>query len=185
MTATDLVDSYLLPMPTASTPVIGARWVSATNKHPQSLFGEASWSLAPMIDNPGTSRVGIHWRNCPGPFHPQLRLAAWTLINGELRPTLLQQRGTRARSRISAPQIKTAVGEWMRLARWLDRQGITDLADCTDAVWRDYVPTRWTLGMTRGRCLTILGSLTKLWDFDQLSAQPCGITRPPWDRDGV
>src|SRR2546430_6356954 len=33
--------------------------------------------------------------------------------------------------------------------------------------------------------LKILVPLTRLWAFDQLSARPNGIARPPWDELGV
>ncbi|MET4647867.1 hypothetical protein ABID95_007637 [Streptomyces atratus] len=82
---------------------------------------ETTWSIGPLIDNPGTSVVKLHWRNCPAPLLGQVKLATWTMINGQKRPTYLQTRGAQARSRSGGPdRVATCLG-WMRLARWLGR----------------------------------------------------------------
>ncbi|MFI5642338.1 integrase [Streptomyces goshikiensis] len=182
---TGIVDPYVLPMPHPASPVVDTRWISPHNTHPNSLYHEYTWSLAPLIDNPSTGLRAINWRKCPKVFQSQVRLVAWTMINGEIRPTDLQRRGMRARGRSSPLDMVAAVREWTRLARWLHQHGIDDLGDCTDGIWRDYIPTRWAAGTSRRRARQVLGHLTRLWDFDLLSAHPSGIARPPWEAEGA
>ncbi|MFD4916616.1 integrase [Streptomyces virginiae] len=183
--ATAVIDPYVLPMPSPASPVVAARWISPHNTHPNSLYDAYIWSLAPLIDNPSTGLRAINWKNCPDAFQGQVRLAAWTMINGEIRPTHLQQRGSRACGRSSPLDMVAAVREWMRLARWLQRLGISDLADCTGEIWRAYIPTRWASGTSRRHGGKILRHLTRLWDFDLLSARPSGIAQPPWEAEGA
>ncbi|MFJ8348226.1 integrase [Streptomyces sp. NPDC094153] len=172
-------------MPTADSLVVLPQWISAGNTHPNSRYAELIWSLGPLIDNPGTAIVAINWTNCPEELRGQLRPAAWTMINGQLRATYLRSRGVRARARHSPATLQENCREWMRLARWLHKRGITDLAACTDAEWRGYAAQRWDDGCGRESAEVVLGRLTALWAFDQLTAQRAGITRPPWDTEGV
>ncbi|MFG1706481.1 hypothetical protein ACFLIM_25130 [Nonomuraea sp. M3C6] len=73
----------------------------------------------------------------------------------------------------------------MWLARWLHERRITSLADCTEDVWRAYLAERWQGGVSRDHAKRVCTYLTDLWAFDHLSAQPAGISRPPWDTEGV
>ncbi|MER6126864.1 integrase [Streptomyces sp. NPDC001795] len=75
--------------------------------------------------------------------------------------------------------------EWMRLARWLRKRGVTELAACTEDVWRDYAEVRWANDVSRRQAVKIMSRLTDLWAFDRISAHPSGISRPPWDTEGV
>ncbi|MCT9111432.1 site-specific integrase [Streptomyces mirabilis] len=172
-------------MPAPDSLVVLPRWVSPGNRHPNSRYEELIWSLAPLIDNPSTSLFKIHWAPCPEPLRGQVKLPAWTMINGQLRHTYLRDRGVRALTRTSAPDMRHTCGEWIRLARWLAQRGITDLAECTEDEWRQYPDARWKDGVGRDRAEKVLGSLTDLWAFDQLSTQPAGIARPPWDVEGI
>jgi integrase len=106
------------------------------------------------------------------------------MINGELRPTYLQTRGSGARGRSSATTIYGTCREWMRFARWLHERGITGIAACAGDEWRDYAAGRVN-GVSRDHAVKILGQLTDLWAFDQLTACPSGITRPPWESEGA
>jgi hypothetical protein len=107
------------------------------------------------------------------------------MINGELRPTFLKERGARLRSRLSATRIKDAVECWMHLATWLNARSITTLATCDSKVLHDYGQHLLSEHTGRANVERILGALTRLWAFDQLSAQPTGIGRPPWDELGA
>lgn len=178
-------DPYALPLPAADSPVVLPQWIRPGNTHPNSRYRELIWSLGPLIDNPGTDLVTIGWENCPEELRGQVKLAAWTMINGRLRATYLQTRGRRARSRRSASILQDICREWMRLARWLHEHGITDLADCDDSEWRHYIFQRWTESCSRTHAERVLGWLTTLWAFDQLSARPAGVSRPPWDIEGA
>ncbi|MGK5627972.1 hypothetical protein ACSNOD_05840 [Streptomyces sp. URMC 123] len=51
-------------------------------------------------------------------------------------------------------------------------------------MWRAYIAERCS-DVCRGHAEKICSMLTDLWAFDQLSAQPAGATRPPWDIEGV
>jgi integrase len=177
-------DPYLLPAPAPGSPVVLPERISPGNSHPVSRYQDLTWSLAPLIDNPGVHLWKIHWRNCPAQLRGPLRQAAWAMINGELRPTYLQTRGAGARGRNSATTISDTCREWMRFARWLHERGITSLAAWTGDEWRDYVAGRVSR-VSRDHAVKILGQLTDLWAFDQLIACPSGITRPPWESEGA
>jgi hypothetical protein len=183
--ATAEVDSYLLPLPVPASPVVLQKWISPGNRHPVSRYQDLTWSLAPLIDNPSGHLCSIRWQTCPVPLLDPLRLAAWAMINGELRPTYLHARGPHARGRSSAVGMADNCREWMRLARWLHGHGITSLAACTETQWRAYAAGRVKDGTSREHGRKILGHLTDLWAFDQLTARPSGIARPPWEGEGI
>jgi hypothetical protein len=178
-------DPYVLALPGPDSPVVLSHRVSPGNTHPNTRYSDMIWSLAPLIDNPSTRLVKIHWKNCPAPLRDQVKQATWTMVNGQLRPTHLQRRGVAARPRRSATDIKTACSEWMRLARWLHERRITSLGHCTEEVWRDYMSERWEGGGSRGHAERVCVWLSDLWAFDQLSARPTGVARPPWEVEGV
>jgi hypothetical protein len=178
-------DRYALPTPTAHDLVVLPHRISPGNRHPNSRYSDATWSLAPLIDNPGTDLVKIRWVRCPAELHEQVKTLAWIMINGELKATYLQTRGTKARARRAATAMRDVIGEWILLARWLYRRGITDLAACTHDYWRDYVTARRATGGTRQNIAKILGWLTHLWAFDQLAGHPIGVPQPPWEAEGV
>ncbi|MFC7940221.1 integrase [Streptomyces sp. NPDC057387] len=178
------IDTYVLAMPTPASPVVLPQWISPGNTHPNSRYQDAIWSMAPLIDNPGTGLVKLHWKNCPELLRDQVKLAAWTMLNGQLRPTYLQTRGVQARSRSGAPDMLATCLEWMRLARWLHERQITSLGACTETEWRAYARERLHQ-VSRDTAAIICVRLANLWAFDQLSARPSGIARPPWETEGV
>ncbi|WP_280328979.1 integrase [Nocardia wallacei] len=156
--------------------------------HYNSRYADPAWSLAPLTDNPSARRETIRWERCPSEsLREQLRLAAWTMINGRLRPSFLVDRSnTPMRSRLSAGSIKKVVRTWIDLTTWLTGQGISSLSDCTTDVLDIYAQHMLsTNGYRRANALTKFSDLTRLWAFDQLSGQPSGIGRPPWDIKGV
>ncbi|MFJ6760202.1 integrase [Streptomyces sp. NPDC091273] len=177
-------DPYILPLPGPDSLVVMSQWISSGNTHPNAHYRDPVWPLAPLIDNPGTSLLKIAWRNCPAPLLAQVKLVTWTMVNGRLRPTYLQDRGGQARARTSAADMLDTCNEWMRLARWLHRRLISSFSACAEDKWRAYISERCS-GLSRGRAEKICARLSDLWAFDQLSAQPAGITRPPWDTEGI
>ncbi|MEV7480413.1 integrase [Streptomyces halstedii] len=177
-------DPYIVALPGPDGPVVLPQWISPGNTHPNARYSAPVWPLGPLIDNPSTILFKIHWRKCPAPLLSQVKPVTWTMINGQLRPTYLKDRGVRARSRTSAWDMQETCYEWMRLARWLHKHHMTSLGACTEDVWRAYIPERWQDGVSRGHAEKICTRLTDLWAFDQLSAQPTGIARPPWDTEG-
>lgn len=180
-----LNDPYVLPMPQADWLVVSLRWISPGNIHPNSTYSEDLWSLGPLTDNPSTAQINLRWQRCPPAFQNEMRLRVWTLINGELRPTFLKGRTT-MRSRIGVVALKQTFNTWMRLATWLQAQGINTLGDCTEDVWLAYMAhLRETTNVTRGTALLRLIALTRLWAIDGLTAQPSGIAEPPWEVQGV
>ncbi|MFF3578582.1 integrase [Streptomyces mirabilis] len=185
MTSPAEADPYILSLPSPDSPVILPHWIKPGNGHANARYRASIWPLAPLIDNPGTTLSKIYWKGCPAPLLDQVKLAVWTMINGRLRPTYLQDRGARARARTSAADMRDTCGEWMRLARWLHTRHITSLDACTPGVWRAYISERLASGVNRGSAEKICARLTDLWAFDQLSACPAGITRPPWEEEGV
>jgi integrase len=178
-------DLHDLPMPTADTLVVLPRWTSPGNQHANSQYGELTWSLGPLIDNPSTCIIALTWTNCPEEFRSQVKLATWAMINGELRATYLKTRGNQARARRGGDALRDTCGEWKRLARWLHKRGITDFAQCTADEWRRYVTQRWSKDCSRRHAERILGWLDALWAYDQVIPHPAGISRPPWLTEGV
>ncbi|MFJ9583399.1 integrase [Streptomyces acidicola] len=172
-------------MPAPDSFAVLPQWIHAGNGYPNSRYVDLIWSLAPLIDNPGASLVKIHWKKCPVPLRDQVKLAAWTMINGQLRPTYLKGRGSRARARTSPEDMLATCQEWIRLARWLHERDITDLALCTEEEWRAYAQKRMRGGTSRDTAEKACSRLTDLWAFDQLSARPSRIAEPPWETEGV
>ena len=84
------------------------------------------------------------------------------------------------------PRSTARSSQWRHLARWLEDRGIRSLADCNAGVLHDYgqhAPRRGP--QQEARPTETLVSLTRLWAFDQLSARPSGIGRPPWEDLGI
>jgi hypothetical protein len=178
-------DPYVLPMPTPDSPSILPCWISPANNHPNARYQEDIWPLGPLIDTPGNKIHCLYWKNCPDDLRDELKLVTWTMLNGELRPTYVLSRSRATRTRDSAPVMRHSFLEWLRLARWLHERHVTRLGDCTPEHWRAYATERTFSGCSRDHARKILGQLSDLWAFDQLSARPSGIGRPPWDVEGV
>ncbi|MFJ9321081.1 integrase [Streptomyces globisporus] len=182
--AADL-DPYLLPMPGPATLVVPEHLTAAVHAHLNALYHNRVWPLAPLSENPSAKATTIHWYHCPDVFDEQIRLVAWTMINGQLRPTFLKERTTRMRPRLGAGRTSDTVYAWFYLATWLTEQGIDTLANCDSNMLHAYGRHLRDQHTGRMRTLDILVALTRLWAFDQLSAVPAGIGRPPWDERGV
>ncbi|GHG12369.1 integrase [Streptomyces filamentosus] len=177
-------DPYILPLPGPESPVVLDWWISAGNAHPNSRYSDDVWSMGPLIDNPGDSIHKINLRRCPASLRSELRLLIWILINGELRPTYVQERGFQNRGRDGVTNMRDNILQWLKFARWLDRQEVSRLSDCTVEHWKAYA-AKCTSGCSRDHAQTILRWLSDLWAFDQLSLSPCGITQPPWESEGI
>lgn len=177
-------DPYILPLPEPDSPVVMDRWISSGNTHPNSRYSDDMWSLGPLTDNPGDSIHKINLRKCPATLRSEVRRIVWVLINGELRPTYVRERGFQNRTRDGVISMRDNILQWLKFARWLGRQGISQLSDCTMEHWKAYA-AKCTSGCTRGHALAVLRWLSDLWAFDQLSVSPCGMTCPPWEDEGV
>lgn len=177
-------DPYILPLPGPESPVVLDRWISAGNPHPNSRYSDDVWSMGPLTDNPGGSIHKINLMRCPATLRSEFRHLIWVLINGELRPTYVQERGFQNRGRDGVINMRDNILQWMKFARWLDRQEVSQLSDCTPENWKAYA-AKCTSRCTRDHAQTVLRWLSDLWAFDQLSASPCGITQPPWESEGI
>ena len=178
-------DPYLLPLPSPCSPVVAAHLTASMHAHLNGRFADQDWPLAPLTANPSTEKLALHWRTWPASFRDEMRLAAWNLINGQLRPTFLQEHGTRTRSRLSMTHTYETVGYWKQFAQWLEARGIDSLAECSTSVLRDYGLHLRDTSQNRGHVWRRLAALTRLWALDQLSARASGVGRPPWDEEGV
>ncbi|WP_234348275.1 integrase [Kitasatospora sp. MY 5-36] len=156
----------------------------ALHAHLNTYYSAAKWPLAPLVDNPATSLRVITWSKCPPAVREEMRLLVWTTLNGELRPTFVKERRSR-RSRLGPDTTWQAVQEWFRMAHWLDKRGIHSLAQADGAVLHEYGEHVRDSGVGRSRVIKLLGFVTRMWAFDQLSARPAGIARPPWDERGI
>ncbi len=178
-------DPFVLPLPTPATPVVLPQFVaSALTAHLNTRYSATTWHTSPLSGNPSAKNGSINWRRCPEAFVGELKLAAWAMINGELRPTFVRER-QRLRSRVSAGTIVSTVAQWMNLANWLHDRGIRCLADCDQAVLHDYGQHLSTQHTVRTSAQAVLAALVRLWAYDRLTASPAGIGRPPWDEFGI
>jgi integrase len=185
MTAAPDLDPCLLPLPAPDSPVVLPHRARSLHAHLNGRYADPVWPLAPLTGNPSVTKVTIGWERWPAAFRDEMRLAAWNLINGQLRPAFLQGRGTAMRSRLSLSGVYHTTEHWKMLARWLEDKGIRGLAGCDANVLHDY--GMHVRDSSRGRDLVvkILVSLMRLWALDQVSARPSGIERPPWVDLGV
>ena len=175
MTVAPDIDPYLLPLPTPASPVVLPHLAVAVHAVLNGRYADQVWSLAPLTGNPSAVKLRIRWERWPAAFREEMRLAAWHLINGEARPTLLQAHGARMRGRVSMMHVYGTLHNWRRFAEWLEGRGIRSLADCSMDVLHDYGQHVLEAGRRREYTLGILLSLTRLWAFDQLSARRSGI----------
>jgi hypothetical protein len=101
MTAAADLDPYLLPLPTPGSPVVLPHLATSLHAHLNGRYADPVWPLAPLTENPSQSKKTIRWALWPAPLRDEMRLAAWNLINGQLRPTFLQGHSSGMRSRLS------------------------------------------------------------------------------------
>jgi hypothetical protein len=138
MTAAPDLDPYLLPLPSPGAPVILPHLVVPMHAHLNGRYADPVWSLAPLTGNPSAVKVRIRWERWPAAFRDEMRLAAWNLINGQLRPTLLQEHGSRMRERLGMSYVHGTLFHWRHLAEWLQERGIQSLADCDTTILHEY-----------------------------------------------
>ncbi|MFF7651750.1 hypothetical protein ACFZCY_18545 [Streptomyces sp. NPDC007983] len=172
-------------LPGPDTPVIAAHRIVDGYTGPIARYAAPAWPLIPMNANPGVTHSTIHWPTFPDTFREEMRLAAWTLINGELPAVFLRERHPTWRSRQAPKALCQTIGTWCRLAVWLTDRGITTLSNCTTQVPGEYGRHVRDSGAARITVHSVLSSLTQLWVFDQLSGRPSGIGCPPWESEGV
>lgn len=184
-TAAPDLDPYLLPLPAPDSPVVLPHLADPMHAHFNGRYADLVWPLAALTGNPSATKVSIHWESWPATFRDEMRLAAWSLVNGQLRPTFTQVRATRLRGRISLNTINGTTLRWKLLAAWLEDRGIRSLAGCTSSVLHEYGLYLRDSGYGRVYVVQALGALTRLWALDQLSVRPSGVGRPPWDEFGV
>ena len=89
------------------------------------------------------------------------------------------------RSRISVPSILQTIRQWVRLVKWLQDREIFTLAACDSNTLHEYGQHLLTTRKTRSDALHNLIAVTRLWAFDELSARPVGVGKPPWEEVGV
>ena len=93
MTAALDFDPYLLPLPAPASPVVLPHLASPLHAHLNGRYADPVWPLAPLTGNPSARKPSIGWEQWPAAFRDEMRLAAWNLINGQLRPTFLRGHG--------------------------------------------------------------------------------------------
>jgi hypothetical protein len=184
VTTAEDFDPYLLALPTPASPVVAPQLATSLHAHLNSRYGDPVWQLAPLTGNPSTVNRRIDWQTWPAAFREEMRLAVWNLINGQLRPTFLQEHA-RMRGRPGVAAIHITAMRWRALAIWLQERGIRTLAGCDATVLHDYGQHLRDPGGNRLTVHKHLVALTRLWALDQISARPSGIARPPWEELGA
>ena len=66
-------DRYALPTPTPHDLVVLPHRISPGNRHPNSRYSDLTWSLAPLIDNPGRQFITMNWARCPTELREQVK----------------------------------------------------------------------------------------------------------------
>jgi hypothetical protein len=154
----------------AGQPVVLPHLATSLHAHLNGRYADPVWPLASLTENPSQSKKTIRWALWPAPLRDEMRLAAWNLINGQLRPTFLQGHSSGMRSRLSLSDTYSTAAQWKQFARWLAGRGTGTLAECSTSVLHDYGRHLRDSGRGRGPVLKSLVALTRLWAFDQLSA---------------
>lgn len=178
-------DPYLLPLPGPASPVVLPHLAGTLHAGRAGRYSDPVWSLAPLTDNPSTVMASVRWEDWPAAFEGPMRLAAWNLINGQLRPGFLLGRSANMRARVSMGSVYGTIRHWKRLADWLAGRGIPGLAACGTSVLHEYGRQLAAAGYGRSHTGQVLSAITRLWALDQLSARPNGIGRPPWEDTGT
>jgi integrase len=185
-TAAGDLDPYMLPMPAPASPVVLPHRTGALHAHLNGRYADPVWPLAPLTDDPSAPRPSVYWQAWPAVFREEMRLAAWNLINGQLRPTYLQEHNVSMRARLGLAGTHQTLLSWKTMAAWLaGRRGISSLAGCTGSVLHDYGTHVRDAGYSRSYVYRVLAAVSRLWALDQLSARPSGIGRPPWEDAGI
>jgi len=157
MTAAADLDPYLLPLPTPGSPVVLPHLATSLHAYLNGRYADPVWPLAPLTENPSQSKKTIRWALWPAPLRDEMRLAAWNLINGQLRPTFLQGHSSGMRSRLSLSDTYSTAAQWKQFARWLAGRRIGTLAECSTSVLHDYGRHLRDSGRSRGPVLKSLG----------------------------
>jgi integrase len=172
----------LLPGP--DSPAIDAALVSATNTAVIPRYGDLTWPLAALSDNPSAPLHTIHWGTIEDAFREELRYLAWLMLNEALPDSFLIGKGSGLRSRCSAEMNYRTVRMWARFATWLSGHGATTLAEVTEQHLRAYADHLNRQGLSRGAINPHLMALSRLWAFDTIGNAPRGLPEPPWHREG-
>ncbi|MGW3935385.1 integrase [Streptomyces phaeochromogenes] len=177
-------DPYILRTPLPDDLVIQSRWINADNNHSNNCVCDDVWSLGPLTDQPGEVVYRIHWKSCPAPLRGELKILAWTMLNGERRPTVVQAVGGRG-TRFGVSKAYQRILMWLRWARWLHRHEVHTLADVTPEHWRAFARALRAKGTDRRTMEKNLFYLSNSWEYDQLTERAVGLPQPPWDTEGI
>lgn len=180
MSTTEESDRFIMAAPSPDSPTILPHRVGALNSALNSRFADSVWPLSPLSQNPSAKKLAITWSLCKSEsLRGELKRIAWSMLNGELRPTFVAGRSIRARATMTI--VSESVRAWFGLAEWLQEQGITTLAACTGEVLDTYAQHLRIENISRKAGLRVLTALTRLWAFDELCNPPIGVGRPPWE----
>lgn len=172
-------------VPAWNTPVVAASLVLAPGPVPLSIYADEVWSLAPLVANPSASRPSLDWARFPDTVRPQVRMAAWMMINNPLPMSVLA--GHPAwHARLGPHGIHDTVLRWQHFTAWLHLQDLPALHDVTGDVLAAYAGHQARQpGADRSAAVKDLVALTRLWAFDAAGSMPSGMAMPPWHRHGV
>ncbi|TSE01720.1 integrase [Skermania sp. ID1734] len=90
------------------------------------------------------------------------------------------------RGHLSALRNHHTLIHWRCFAHWLDRRGITELAQVSESVLGDYsIHLVKERRLHRNTVASILGGLTRLHAHAPLLPESARIRQPPWETEGV
>lgn len=148
---------------------------------PVPRFGEDVWPLEFFNANPADNAVNIHWAEVAPPFRPQLKLAAWALLNLPFPDDVRQAHAPRVRQTLGAFSLYRTVTRWNLLVSWLSERGTTNLAGLTSTLIGDYVTfLRVERGLSANSVTSDMTAILRLWVIGQQLPSIHLGGPPPW-----
>lgn len=150
-------------------------------------YGDDTWSLLALTQNPSVSNDRIKWSWFPQPLREAFRHTAWAMLNHPVSDEWIVRHGAPMRARLSVGRMFKTVHQWAMLAQWLDGRGIFRLSEVGEADFADF--SRYLgkeRGATRNTVSAHLVALSRLTHFSQrFLPESDQMTEPPWLSQGM
>ncbi|WP_392756808.1 hypothetical protein [Streptomyces sp. LN590] len=178
--------AVVLVNPAPTTPVVPAhRLRPGLRAEEVCLFGHLRWELAQFEHKDTTSTKAFLWSNFPTGLRDSFMRIAWAFINIPTPDVIHERLGSRSRSVVAASSVMTALTGFRKFARWLDKRGITQIADIDQAVLTEYAQYLGEKGWTDPHDERQLFNLTRVWAYAPFLLPADRLVMPPWDDPGA